>query len=70
MELRQLPAEVERTLSMEVWLKPYERDGLIFFAGYLNELHGYKGGDFVALALVNGKVRFTYDLGAGLANIT
>lgn len=70
LELKPLPAEAERTLSIGFWLMPYKPDGLILFSGSVNDIHGYGGGDFISLALVDGRIQFIFNLGSGLANIT
>ncbi|XP_054159296.1 basement membrane-specific heparan sulfate proteoglycan core protein-like isoform X2 [Oppia nitens] len=45
-----------------------EDEGLIFFHGQTPEVNGV-GQDFMAVALIDGKVEFSFELGSGLAKI-
>ena len=51
--------------EVEIVLKPEGPDGLIFYNGYTTD----RTGDYIALALKNGYVEFTFDLGTGPAYI-
>jgi len=50
-------------------ISTFNADGLIFWQGQLPKING-KGKDFIALAVENGQLVFSYELGSGPANIT
>lgn len=49
-------------------IKTEEDDGLIFFEGQGNDSNGL-GKDFLEVALIDGKIEFSYELGSGVAKI-
>ena len=51
--------------EVEIVLKPEGKDGLIFYNGYTTD----RTGDYIALAMRNGYVEYTFDLGTGPAYI-
>lgn len=56
-----LGKKLEKSFSISLVLKPKSTTGLILFSGQ----HDTKLGDFVSLALKDGKVEYMFDCGSG-----
>uniref|UniRef100_A0A915PPS5 Agrin n=1 Tax=Setaria digitata TaxID=48799 RepID=A0A915PPS5_9BILA len=63
-----LRVDVKERLEVEVWLKPMDSDGLVFYWAKLNTTTSqYAEGDFVALVLIASQPHFFWNLGSGIA---
>ena len=56
-------------MELALFFQPTRPDGLLLYTGK-REKGLYSGGDFLSLALVDGRVRLAFNLGSGLANLS
>ncbi len=60
---------VHKVTDMDIWIKPTNPDGLVFYWGHVDSRQMYAGGDFVALLLRAWIPYFYWNLGSGVAFI-
>lgn len=57
---------VAHAFYLEIWFLSKSKNGILLY----NAQVPVGKGDFIFIALVNGHVQFSYDLGSGASNIT
>ncbi|VDK18551.1 unnamed protein product [Anisakis simplex] len=74
--LEKVKIDVRRSMDIDIWLKAFDSDGLVFYWARLKETGNgsnarkqYMKGDFIALLLIASQPHFFWNLGSGIAYV-